>query len=300
MLLLLLYLTLDLFQLKDRSVATVKILGGAYGPLDEKITVVVEGPGLPDLRRQMEKTRSVVKLFNGAVDPFEDVEEKTMSQAHCRVTQHNLRLPVPSKCWFSVEGSKTIVEQVNSEKKEAVSVPGDYLGIQVNSLKTPNYKWAMLEPQELKGLILGVSEFICDDFEIRSKANGTKCRRYPRDAPVRVCWTPKSSKIEIVSDEEVISLQLDSNMLDDLRNLCDEIIRRIPNFVRLSSSQWPVLQTSPPGGILRTAMKIGAVSMVLVSLGLCIARSKTSGFWKNSIPVQSPISTEHDARPPKK
>ncbi|GMH36037.1 hypothetical protein BSKO_03905 [Bryopsis sp. KO-2023] len=287
-------------KLDESPCASVTIRGGPNMGFDERISFRASGPGVKRLREQMARDRWVVKLREE--NPFEGVEEKDMMASFVRFVQSYLRMPVPERAWFSAEkgdteGSDMGNANSGSEEEEEVDMgreipdrPGHFRGLRIMCMRVPKYKWVKLEPAELMGLIYGLSEYICDDFGIRSRgSSGKKCRRYPSDAPVRICWTPDTSSIELLALDGSLCLELSGEKVDDLRQICDEVIRRIPDFVRLSPPPRP-----PPsknlwgvrwGSVWRTTTVVGVV--LVAGFGLV-----RSGVVGGRSPPGSPISTD--------
>lgn len=255
--------------MKETSRASVKIRGGTSGPLDERISIVASGPGLLKLREQVATQDQFFTVHNGTVNPFEDLDEKNLQPVFCRVFQQYLHIPIPKRAWFSVLAEATCVvdnsrSPVLDPASSADNEPTEFLGLNVNSTEVDGWKYVALKPPELAGLIFGVSEYICNDFGIQSRSEIQKSKRYPSDSPARICWTPSSSSIELVHAKEgTLTLDLDTQKVEDLRKLCDEVISRLPNFARLNLPPSTASATTSLQGVWSNILKFVAIASIL-------------------------------------
>lgn len=200
-----------------------------------KFSLRCRGSAVEKLRKQMREKRDITKYLYGVGDPFENEEEYSVFRDVAIIYDHLIKIPQPDVIRIGIRSDASLPVSSDFEPSFGSQKFKGFSSKLLRRIKDDEAQWICREMNEMEmnGFLLGMSEFLCDDFGLKSMTEASKSIRYPTENPLRLCWSPEKTHLECVVDGKLFEKPLTQSMLLELRNICDVILSRSDAFITL-------------------------------------------------------------------
>ena len=237
-----------------------------------------KGPFIEKLRKQMREKRDITRFLLGTQDPFKGVEERNVFTHGVKVYEEVMRVP------------RADVIRVGILKESRQSLPETALPLSASN-KIKGFTSRLLNRQQgdgewicaeidvdaLNGFLLGLSEYLCDDFGLKDSVSplGEQIQ-YPTDGRLRLSWSPSKTSLDLHVGDEVYRKKLTPAMILEVREIADYLLRRADDVVQLKPPLPRYLLDSRDGSRKKTWAAVFMFTLAIVGIYLGIyKRSET-------------------------
>jgi len=179
----------------------------------------------------MKERRNLTKYLMGTEDPLEGIRE---SEIFIRIAQMYEHLIAPPKPDLVRAG---ILDEGESPERVCLVDPADRFkgSILAGRVTKSDSPWIASEigPDQLAAFVLGLGEYLCDDFGLKSKIKGPI--RYPRDAQMGIIWSLEGTVLELGVDSDQYQKELTPEMIIQIRMICDVLLQSTQDFINLGA-----------------------------------------------------------------
>ena len=216
------------------------IRGLQSGYHDVHYALRVRGRGVEKLRERMRRKRDLTRFLLGIQDPFEGIQESSIFTHAAKVYEQVMKIPRADTVWIGILSNEdpplpSHFQHRPSEKHKKIK---GFTSKVLNRQQTEeDTTWICEEISfdQLEALILGLSEYLCDDFGLKSMDKHNRDPiLYPADSHPRISWHPEETHLELAIGDVVYQKRLTSVMIRQLREIGDFILQNGKDVVLLN------------------------------------------------------------------
>lgn len=194
------------------------------------------GPGVEQLRSQIQDGVQITQFLDGIHDPFEGIPEYQIFKDGVRIIERILTIPKAKHIWVAIRDPEYKTdESVSFEKTGDLEFSG-FTSTVVQAMEKRDSEWDSLElsKQQLVAFLLGMSEYLCDDFGVKSRTDAKSMIFYPTDTPLKLGWLPQETVLYCEGVKGLHQLPLNPQMIQELKEMCDFLIESVSDLVLIS------------------------------------------------------------------
>lgn len=194
------------------------------------------GPGVEKLRSQIQDGVQITQFLDGIHDPFEDIPEYQIFKDAVRIIERILTVPKAKHIWVGIRDPEYKTDETVSIEKKGNSEYSGFTSTVVQAMEKQDSDWDSLElsEQQLVAFLLGMSEYLCDDFGLKSRPDLKSMIFYPTDTPLKLGWLPQKTVLYCEGVKGLHQLTLSPQMIQELKEMCDLLIETVSDLVLLS------------------------------------------------------------------
>ena len=221
-----------------RTQALIRGLQSGYH--DVRYTLRVRGRGVERLRERMRRKRDLTRFLLGIRDPFEGIQESGVFTHAAKVYEQVMKIPRADAVWIGIlsNGDPPLPPHFQYRPSEQPKrIKGFTSKVLTRQETEEDGTWICEEISfdQLEALILGLSEYLCDDFGLKSTDKHNRDPiLYPSDSHPRISWHPDETHLELVIGDTVYQKRLTSVMIRQLREVGDFILQNGKDVVTLN------------------------------------------------------------------
>lgn len=183
----------------------------------------------------MDENKDITKYLLGTRDPFEGISESSVFKQTPKVYEQVIKVPKADVVRVGIlsEGKEQIkLPDTNPQAQQKVK---GFKSLLLEREEGSQWICGEIDPAGLDAFLLGLSEYLCDDFGLKSIPESVSAGvRYPSDGNLRLSWSPKETHLELVLDGDVYQKKLNLYMINELRQIGDFLLQNAKEIVHLS------------------------------------------------------------------
>eukprot|EP00210_Caulerpa_lentillifera_P002543 g2440.t1 len=195
-----------------------------------------QGTGVDKLRSQIQNGVQITQFLGGSHDPFENIPEQQIFRHCSRVITRILTVPKAKHIWVGLTDQEFKTKEDSLFEVSGASTFCGFSSTTICAMEMEESVWDCLPLTEgqLVAFLLGMSEYLCDDFGIKSIHRGDSMIFYPTDTPLKLGWLPTETVLHCKGYKGHHKIPLSPQMVNEVKLMCDFLIENVSDLILLS------------------------------------------------------------------